>query len=112
MQITRVNIKRYRCLHDVTIDCDDLVALVGPNGSGKSAVLRAIDAFYDTRDRLTEDDFYNRDTSTPIEIAITYAGLDKGEAADFGDYVRDGQLTVTKIIEQNKATYVIAVLKV
>jgi predicted ATPase len=41
-RLTKVTIRNYRSLEDVTVDLDDLTILVGPNGSGKSNFLDAL----------------------------------------------------------------------
>lgn len=41
-RITKVHIKNFRSLRDVTVELDDLTVLVGPNGSGKSNFLDAL----------------------------------------------------------------------
>jgi predicted ATPase len=48
--ITRIHVKNYRSLADVTIDLEPLTILVGPNGSGKS---NAVDVLRFLRDILT-----------------------------------------------------------
>lgn len=46
--ISKVSIKNFECLRDVTIELERFTAFVGPNGSGKSSVLRALDLLCQT----------------------------------------------------------------
>lgn len=98
MRIARVHIQNFRSILDQTFDLDRLTVVVGPNGAGKSAVLRAIDAFYDDRFKPTLDDFYNRNATNPIRIAVTYSDLTEEEGEVYGRHVRDGLLTVTRVL--------------
>ena len=105
MRISKIHIKNYRCIKDEAVCLDDLTTLVGPNGSGKSSVLRALSTFYETRRVLTIDDFYNRDTSQPVEIAVTYTDLTELERTLFSPYVDGDQLTVTKVATADAERY-------
>ncbi len=105
MRISKVHIKNFRCILDREVKFEDLTTLVGPNGSGKSAVLRAIDLFYQTRSVITQEDFYNREMSQNIEIAITFTDLSTEEQQLYSKYVCDGTLTVTKVISEGSEKY-------
>jgi predicted ATP-dependent endonuclease of OLD family len=105
MRISKVHIKNFRCILDREVEFEDLTTLVGPNGSGKSTVLRAIDLFYQTKNVVTQDDFYNREMSQNIEIAITFKDLSTEEQQLCSKYVCDGALTVTKVISEGAEKY-------
>lgn len=96
MIINSISVQNFRCIHDETLPCEQLTALIGPNGSGKSSFLRALDMFYTPSARYTEDDFYDRDTSQDIIITITFTDLTKDEKKLFQKYVEGGKLTVEK----------------
>lgn len=98
MRISKIHVKSFRSILDEEIPCDSLTALVGKNGSGKSTFLAALEYFYDPTRKPTEDDFYNRETSNPIEIKVTFSGLSAETAQTLGDYVKDGTLEVTKVL--------------
>lgn len=98
MMIKRVNVKRFRCVLDETLDCEPLTALVGPNGSGKSTFLRALELFYATNPRVTIDDFYSGDPSQDIEIAVTFTNLNSKAKEKFDPYVDKGDLAVVRIL--------------
>jgi len=48
MKLTKVTIKNFMALRDISLVCRDVTALVGENNVGKSSVLLALDAFYST----------------------------------------------------------------
>lgn len=99
MIIERIEIRGFRALKAVQVDCDELVAIVGRNGQGKSSILYALDVFYDTNASVTLDDFHNRDGASPIEIRVTYSNLTDQERAEFGSFIQNDRLMVTKRIE-------------
>lgn len=96
MFIKKVEIKNFRCIRNACLECDNLTALIGRNGSGKSSFLYSLDAFYDIAAPLTIEDFFNRDSNSPIEIRVTYGGLRDDERETFKPYIRDNGLMVTK----------------
>jgi predicted ATP-dependent endonuclease of OLD family len=98
MIIKRVEVKNFRAIREASIDCDDLTILIGRNGAGKSSFLYAIDAFYDISARISDEDYFDRDTTSPIEIRLTYEKLREDEKAEFSPYIRDEKLIVTKRI--------------
>ena len=98
MIIKRIHVKNFRCILDEELDCEPLTALVGPNGSGKSTFLRALELFYALSPKVTVDDFYNRDTSQAIQIAVTFGDLGPEPTRRFARYLDKGSLTVTRLI--------------
>lgn len=106
MLIKSVEIKRYRSIEQQVLKCDDLTALVGRNGSGKSSFLYAIETFYDVAAPVSQEDFFNRDVGSPIEIRVTFGDLRDEEKEEFKPYIKDDTLIVTKRIssENGKVT--------
>ncbi len=98
MIIRSVRAKRFRSIHDERIDCDALTVLVGPNGAGKSTFLRAIELFEAESPRLSPEDYHGGDSSSAIEVSITFGGLDAAALERFKPYVRGGELTVTRVL--------------
>jgi len=98
MIIKAVEVKNFRSIREARLDCDDLTAIVGRNGAGKSSFLYAIDTFYDISAPITEEDFFDRDMGTPIEVRVTYGDLRDDEKEEFQPYIRDNMLIVTKRI--------------
>ncbi len=54
-QLTRLQVKNFRCLADVSIDMRPINVLFGPNGSGKSTLLEAIRLVKDCISRDVEE---------------------------------------------------------
>lgn len=96
MIISTVRVRNFRCIKDETLHCEALTALVGANGSGKSSFLRALDLFYTPNAKYSQEDFYNRDTSEPIVITVTFANLTEPERRLFASHVDRETLTVEK----------------
>lgn len=105
MRLNSIRIRRYRSILDQQIDFDPLTAILGPNGAGKSSALRALAEFYSTTRTAEAADFYNRDSSAPIEISVTYVDLTDQERGLFQSYLQADTLTVTKVIEQSGERY-------
>ncbi len=99
MKLKSVHVQNFRCIRDQTLNCEDLTILVGPNGSGKSSFLRALDLFYSTSLSYTQDDFYDRDTDTPISITVTFSELDNGEMKRYQRYVHNSELSITRKLQ-------------
>lgn len=97
MFLQEVSVKNYRSILDETLMCDDLTALVGANGSGKSSFLNAIQLFYNPTAKVTQDDFYNNDTTQDIEIALTFTRLSSAAQEHFARYLDGDRLIVTRV---------------
>jgi putative ATP-dependent endonuclease of the OLD family len=102
MRIESISIKNLRCIKDATVNLDPYTCLVGPNGAGKSTVLHALNIFFRHTDDATTDvvslaseDFCQSDTSTPIEITVTFKDLSQDAETDFHDYARQGKLIIS-----------------
>ena len=98
MLIKKIEVKNFRSIRKTYLDCDNLTAIVGRNGAGKSSFLYAVDTFYDIAAPITEEDFFNRDMGSPIEIRVTYDDLREDEKEEFSPYIRNDKLIVTKRI--------------
>lgn len=101
MLIEKLEVKNFRALREVTLNCSRLTAILGRNGAGKSSLLTAIDLFYNTASTVTTEDFYDRDTNNPIEIRVTYSGLTDEERQEFGGYLLNDKLSVLKRIDSS-----------
>jgi predicted ATP-dependent endonuclease of OLD family len=99
MIVKKVEVKNFRSLKESNLSCDNLVAILGRNGSGKSSFLHALDIFYDVAARISEEDFFNRDITIPIEIRITYGDLRADEKEKFHIFIsKIDLLIITKRI--------------
>lgn len=102
MKIKTVRIENFRRFNDETIPLNAYSCLVGANGSGKSTVLNALNVFFREQSgsstdisKLTDEDFFQKETSKPVRITVTFDDLGKSASADLSDYVRQGELVVT-----------------
>lgn len=111
MKIKTVHIKNLRAIKQETVHFDDYTCFVGANGAGKSTVLLALNVFFRDNEGTSTDvtslsieDFHQKDTSNPIEVVVTFAGLSEEAKEDFKEYVRQDQLVISAKAEFNAAT--------
>jgi len=100
MRIRSIHIENFRSFRDETINLSPLSCFVGPNGAGKSSILAALNVFFSERtavptDRLTEEDYFQRDTTDSIRITLTFEELDEKSLTGLAAYARQGEVTVT-----------------
>jgi energy-coupling factor transporter ATP-binding protein EcfA2 len=102
MKIKTMKIENYRCFQDEMFSLNRYSCFVGPNGSGKSSILNALNVFFreqasTTTDmsKLTEEDYFYKDTSIPIRITVTFDDLSETAQTELADYVRQNELVVT-----------------
>lgn len=98
MIIKSIRLKNFRSIREQSVNFDELTVLVGRNGSGKSTVLHAIKTFYEISAPITEEDFFQRDMNSKIEIQIIFSNLKKEEMKEFSTYIVNNELIVTKRI--------------
>ncbi|MCL0050615.1 ATP-dependent endonuclease [Dehalococcoidia bacterium] len=98
MLIKGIEVKNFRSIREQRLECENLTALVGRNGSGKSSFLYAIETFYDIAAPVSQEDFFERDMGSPIEIRVIYGDLREDEKEEFRPYIKDDRLIVTKRI--------------
>jgi putative ATP-dependent endonuclease of the OLD family len=104
MFIEKVQIQNFRSIKDAEVSFNEVTAFVGRNGVGKSTVLYALDSFYNTGSQYSQLDYYDHKmVDTDIRIRVTYGGLRSDELAEFSSYVHNGNLIVTKVINQGGA---------
>ena len=89
MKVETIQIKHFRSISYCELtSCADFNVLIGKNNSGKSNILAAINAFFLAVNEegivcldpaINKDvDFHNKDSSTPVEVALTFL-LDEHE---------------------------------
>ena len=98
MLIQKIRVKNYRSIKDETLHLDRLTALVGRNGAGKSSFLRALEMFYNSSARMSQEDLYAKDTDQSVEITVTFSCLTQENNEAFSSYIdSDGTLSVSKV---------------
>ena len=70
--------------------------MLGRNGTGKSSYLYALDYFYDVSASVKDEDYFDKDTSSSIELRVTFSNLNDKEKGEFSSYIHNENLTVTK----------------
>lgn len=102
MKIKSVRIQNFRSFDDQTIALNSYSCFVGPNGAGKSSVLCALNVFFKEQSgsptdvsKLTEEDFFQRNTADPIKITLTLGELNDEAKMALSDYVRQDELVIT-----------------
>ncbi|MDM5197593.1 AAA family ATPase [Fictibacillus enclensis] len=72
MKLKRLIVSNFRGLkggeNDIDFEGSDIIFLIGKNNFGKSTFLHAYNFFVEPKIKATINDFYNKDTSIPIEI--------------------------------------------
>lgn len=98
MRIRQVRIKGFRGIEDSNLLLDGYNVLIGRNGAGKSTFLKALEFFYTPSFGIESDDFFFKETTTAIEVAITFDSLSPNALKEFEPYInkKDSLLTVTK----------------
>ncbi|MGQ3170533.1 MAG: ATP-dependent nuclease [Methylophilus sp.] len=104
MLIQSVEIKNLRSIKEAIVPLDSYTCLLGPNGAGKSTLLCALNIFFRETNNsatdlvyLTSEDFHHQDTSQPIEITVTFVGLQDEAKVDFKEYYRHEKLIISAI---------------
>ena len=81
MRIEQIHIQKFRSLDDVTINCDQVLALVGSNNAGKSHVLRALNVFFNYESEL--EGFEHQDHVFSLKsrpkITVTFGGIENSD---------------------------------
>ncbi len=98
MRIKSLSVRNFRSIREAKVDLDNLTAFIGRNGAGKSSFLQALAVFYNPGFQITEEDYFNRTTTEPIQITVTFTELKPHEAEEFKPYLEGDDLTVWKSI--------------
>ncbi len=80
MKLSKLEIWNFRSIEHVSIDIGNLTSIIGENNAGKSSILRAIELLYEESIRpVTEEFFFFKDQTKPIEIALTFDSITEEE---------------------------------
>jgi hypothetical protein len=74
MRIVSAHIQRFRCLHDVTVEFDNLTVMIGANGSGKSSVLHGLNWFFGGS-ALEPEDLSGCEPDATASVSVTFSDL-------------------------------------
>lgn len=101
MKIKSIKIENFRSFLDETICLNRYTCFVGPNGAGKSTVLSALNVFFRDQSsstdisRLTEEDYFCKETERPVRITVTFDDLNAAAQDGLSTYYRNNELVVT-----------------
>lgn len=87
MRLQQFKVKNYKSIKDeIEVYIDDIVVLIGPNNSGKSTILDAYEKFASlgSAKGLSVHDFYNSDTSIPIEMCGVFTDITDADIRTLG----------------------------
>lgn len=99
MILKRARVQNFRAIRDATVEFGNHTAILGGNGAGKSTILRAIERFYSPSATVEPDDFFGRRFNQPIDITLTFSEFNDDERERFGDRIRNGEMSVSRIFE-------------
>jgi len=100
MKMDRIHIKNFKSLREVHLKCGNLVSIIGENNSGKSNAIEALDLFFNPSvQKLSEEGFYERATSEPIEIRVDFKDLNTWERGYFSRWLSVDVLKVKRIFK-------------
>jgi putative ATP-dependent endonuclease of the OLD family len=107
-RIRAIEVSNFRSLKDfIWFPSSGINCLIGPGDSGKSTVLDAIDLCMGARRNLqiSDADFYNLDSDTPIVISVTIGDLDDGlrRIDTYGSFLRGFDAATQKIEDEPEA---------
>lgn len=99
MRLKRAEISNFRSVKNATVEFGDQTRLIGGNGCGKSSVVRALELFYaPAKTTVTRDDFFARDETKEIEIALTFSNFSAAEKEIFKGHITDaGEMRVSRV---------------
>ncbi len=86
MRLKKLQVKNYRGLNGeenvIEFDGVDIIFLIGQNNNGKSTFLQAYNMFTQSKAIATVEDFFNKNSSNPIEIFAEFIveDSDKGDS--------------------------------
>lgn len=107
-QIRHIHIKRFRVINElIWLPKPGLNCLIGAGDSGKSTILDAIDLTLGARRSypFTDADFFQLDTTNPIEIFVTLGALDEQlkNIETYGMFLRSFDLLSGEISDEPQA---------
>ncbi|MFZ6644846.1 AAA family ATPase [Undibacterium sp. TJN25] len=106
MFIKSLYIENFRSIRNAEVSFDRMTTFLGRNGAGKSTVLYALESFYNISAQYSHFDYYNHEQiDKSIRIRVTFADLQPDEIAEFGNYVSNDTLIISKVINQGGARY-------
>jgi energy-coupling factor transporter ATP-binding protein EcfA2 len=100
MHLRRLLVKNFRSWKDAEFDIGKMHAILGANNAGKSSLLRALDLLFNPSTRaLSEESFWNSDTSQRIWVEAVFKDLSTAEKETLRAYLKpDGSFHMARSV--------------
>ena len=79
MKLTKLTIRNFKGIKELSIDIENISILIGPNNCSKSTVLEALCKFGSKDTALDKSLYYRHNTSNPISFHATFSNLTEEE---------------------------------
>ena len=102
MRISHLTIENLRAVARLDLSFADVTTLIGENNAGKSTALKAIQIFFDTAPKLSDDDYHNR-VAEEIKVTLSFDRFTPAELEEFKSAIIDGSMTITRTFSKKDA---------
>lgn len=96
MRLAKAEIKNFRAIQKLEVNFDQETVFIGANGVGKSCVLKALDRFFSPSAAIFIEDFHDRNTADPIDVALTFVDFSDEEADVFASKIFNNRMVVLR----------------
>ncbi|PEB38414.1 ATP-dependent nuclease [Bacillus pseudomycoides] len=79
MKLTKLTIRNFKGIKELSLDIENISIIIGPNNCSKSTVLEALCIFGGSSSKLDKNLYYRHDTSNPITFHATFSDLTEEE---------------------------------
>lgn len=88
MKLISIRIQNFRLCRDISLEMENITALVGANNSGKSSVLKAIEFLLSPSNKIINDEvFWNLDLTKEIRVEGCFTDLSEYERSELSAYL-------------------------
>ncbi|OPG16295.1 ATP-dependent nuclease [Ferroacidibacillus organovorans] len=87
MKLSKLTIRNYRGIKELSINMENISVIIGPNNVGKSTILQALMQFGASDKKLDSSDYYRHNTDNPISFHATFTNLTPEETQLHGTRV-------------------------
>lgn len=83
MKLSKLTIRNFKGIKEISIDIENISVIIGPNNCGKSTILQALKLFGSAQ-KLDKKYYYKHDTSIPVSFHATFSDITPDEAEMHG----------------------------
>ncbi|MBI5203408.1 MAG: ATP-dependent endonuclease [Nitrospirae bacterium] len=107
MRIKKITIDNFRSIKHIEINCEPLGIFIGQNNHGKSNIFLALQFFFESSFRVSDDDFFKHaDTPNVLSVELQFFDLEEQDKTTFKKYLLPDQtiriLKTAKTAEDKK----------